>query len=64
MNSKQLLDEILYILRLTMDDKDKLEKIYQFLMDEIYEEPQETEIPKKYKSLVRETADSISAGLI
>ena len=64
MNPQQLLDEILSILRSVMDDKDKLEKIYQFLMDEIYEEAEETEIPEKYKSLVRETADSISAGLV
>ena len=64
MNSKQLLDEILTIMRLAMDDKDKLEKIYQFLMDEIYEEAEETEIPEKYKSVVSETADSISAGLV
>ncbi len=64
MNAQQLLDEILPILRSVMEDKDKLKKIHRFLMDEIYEEAEETEIPEKYKSLVSETADSISAGLV
>ena len=64
MNPRQLLNEMLPILHSVKDEKDKLEKIYQFLMDEIYEEAEETEIPEKYKSLVSETADSISAGLV
>ena len=38
MNSKQLLDEILSILFLAKDDKEKLEKIYQFLMDEKFQQ--------------------------
>ena len=62
MNAQQLLDEILPILRTVMDDKEKLEKIHQFLMNEIYEEPEETEIPEKYKPLVAEVADNLSAG--
>lgn len=64
MNSQQLLDEILPILRSVMEDKNKLEKIYRFMMDEIYEEAEETEIPEKCKSLVSETADSISADFV
>ena len=64
MNSKQLLDEVLSILHLVKDDKEKLEKIYQFLMDEIYEEPEEIEIPENYKPLVSNIADSLSAGLV
>ena len=64
MNPQQLLNEILPILHSVKDDKRKLEKIYRFLMDEIYEEPEETEIPEKCKSVVSETADDISAGLV
>lgn len=64
MNPHKLLNEILPILHSVKDDKRKLEKIYRFLTDEIYEEPEETEIPEKYKSVVSETADNISAGLV
>lgn len=44
--------------------KVKNQKILQFLIDEIYKEPEDIEIPKKYKSMISYIADSISAGLV
>ena len=53
MNAQQLLNEILPILSIVKEDKKKLEKIHRFLMDEIYEEPEKTEIPGKYNNNIR-----------
>ena len=47
MNAKQLMNEILAILRTIQNDKNKLEKLHQFIVDEIYEEPEQEEIPEK-----------------
>ena len=62
MNTRQLLNEILSIISTVKEDKNRLEKIHRFLTDEIYEKPEESGIPEKYKSLVAEVADYISAG--
>ena len=64
MNTKELLNKIFTILSPIKDDKIKLNKIYRFLLDEIDEEPQELEIPEKYKSLITEVVDCIGAGMV
>lgn len=65
MKTDELLHQILPILYSVKDDEEKLQQILDFLMDEIYEEPDEQiEIPEKYQKLVREVADTIDAGMI
>lgn len=67
MNAQQLLNEILPILHSVKEDRVKLEKILQFLQDEIYEEePEENEmeVPEKYLKAVKEIAGSMDAGFI
>lgn len=64
MNAKQLLDEILGVLRLVKDDKKALGKIHTFMFDEIYEESEEELIPEMYKKVVSSIADSLTAGLV
>lgn len=67
MNAQKLMDEILPILYTVKEDAIKLQKILQFLHDEIYEEPEENdeiEIPKKFEKIVSEIADNIDAGFV
>lgn len=64
MKKRELLDEILQILHTVKEDKNKLQLIHQFFYEKIYEEPEEIEIPEKYKKVVAEIADSIDAGFI
>ena len=65
MNTDQLLNQILPILYAVKDDEEKLQQILDFLLNEIYEEPNdEILIPEKYKELVRRTAESIDCGLV
>lgn len=64
MTKRELLDEILQILHTVKEDKNKLQQIFRFFNDEIYEKPEEIEIPEKYKKVVSEIADSIDAGLV
>ncbi len=64
MNSNQLLDEILGAIRTVKDNKEKLEKLHEFIFDEIYEDPEEEEIPEKYQKAVSNIADSLLAGFI
>lgn len=64
MNKAQLQNEILAIIRVVFDDKKALQKIHTFLLSEVYEEPESEEIPEKYKKVVSEIADGLSAGLI
>ena len=66
MNAQQLLNEILPILHSVKDDKEKLQKILDFLLEEIYEEPEEMEpeIPEKYRELVHTVAENIDCGLV
>lgn len=64
MNPNQLLNEILPILHSVKDDAGKLQKILDFLENEIYEEPQEEEIPEKYRKIVHDIAENIDCGLV
>ncbi len=66
MNAQQLLNEILPILHSVKEDKEKLQKILDFLLEEIYEEPEEIEpeIPEKYRELVHTVAENIDCGLV
>jgi hypothetical protein len=66
MNAQQLLNEILPILHSVKEDKEKLQKILDFLLEEIYAEPEEEEIeiPEKYKKLVHDVAEYIDCGLV
>jgi len=66
MNPQQLLNEILPILHSVKEDKEKLQKILDFLLEEIYTEPEEEEIeiPEKYKKLVHDVAENIDCGLV
>ncbi|MCD6090475.1 MAG: hypothetical protein J7J72_03150 [Bacteroidales bacterium] len=64
MKNQDLLDEILLIIRSTVDDRKKLEKIHEFLLNEVSEDVEENEIPEKYKKYVSEIAKSINAGLV
>ena len=65
MKADQLLNQILPILYTVKENEEKLQKILDFLLEEIYEEPDETiVIPEKYAELVRQTADSINAGSV
>ena len=66
MNAQQLLNEILPILHSVKEDKEKLQKILDFLLEEIYTEPEEEEIeiPEKYRELVHNVAENIDCGLV
>lgn len=63
MNTKQLRDEILSLFKYAWEDKEKLEKIKNFLMEEIYEEEDnKIEIPQKYQKIIKEIAQDIDCG--
>ncbi len=65
MNSQQLLDEILGILRVVKDDKDSLERILTYLYEDIIiPDESEPEIPERFKDVVKEIAGSIDAGFV
>ena len=65
MKKTELLNQILSVLQTIKEDEDKLQQVYDFVMDEIYEEEQQVvEIPEKYKKLVHEIADNITSGFI
>lgn len=64
MNLDTLQNEILGIIRTVFDDKEKLQKIHSFLLEEIYTEPGIEEIPEKYKKLIFKIADELLAGFV
>jgi len=65
MKNDQLLNQILPIIHSVKDDEEKLQQILDFLLEEIYEEPDyEIEIPEKYRELVRKIAEAIDCGFI
>ena len=65
MKNDQLLNQILPILHSVKDDEEKLQQILNFLLEEIYEEPDdEVIIPPKYRKLVHDIAESIDCGLV
>jgi hypothetical protein len=65
MNAQQLLNEILPILHSVKEDREKLQKILDFLLEEVYVEPEEEfVIPKKYRELIHSVAENIDCGLV
>ena len=67
MSPTPLLDKILLVLRSFKDNPEQLEKLYQYMLNELYtEENEENEIvvPKRYTQLVKEAADSLSAAMV
>ena len=66
MSNDELLDGILGMLRAFKDNRHKLEKLHQYIIDELYEEPQEEDIsvPQKYRELVKEIAEYLDTGMI
>ncbi|MDP3180729.1 MAG: hypothetical protein Q8M67_02850, partial [Bacteroidota bacterium] len=66
MNAQQLLNGILPILHSVKEDKEKLQRILDFLLDEIYEKTveEEPEVPEKYRELVKSVARNIDCGLV
>ena len=64
MNTQQLLNEVLPILHSVKDNREKLQQILDFLNDNIYEEPEDLQLPEKYKNVIIDIADSIDAGLV
>lgn len=64
MKTEQILNDVLAILRLVRDDKEKMQKIHNFFMNEIYEEEdEEFSIPDKYSKLIGNITDSIDCGM-
>jgi len=67
MKQDQLLDEILMIIRTVKEEPETLQKILDFLNDEIVLPDQDetgVEIPERYYNAVKEIAGSIDAGLV
>ncbi len=67
MNTNNLLDEILIMLRTFKDNREQLKKMHQYMLNELYTDDAKTEairIPERFASLVKDTADSLSAGLV
>lgn len=58
------MEEILAVLQTIQQDKNKLEHLHQFMMDEIYEETEQKGIPKSYKKLISEIAENLLIGFI
>ena len=64
MKTQDLLNQILGILSTVKENHEKLQKILLFLEDEIYEEPEEPEVPGKYIKVIPVIADSIDSGFV
>lgn len=68
MKTNNLLDEILTMLRSFKDNPELLEKLHQYILNELYRgEGAVTEtiiIPERFAPLVKDAADSLSAGLV
>lgn len=71
MKASELLDEILMIIRSVKDDPKELEKILDFLQNEVLnpeemdeEEENVVHIPERYNQAVKEIAGNINAGLV
>ena len=68
MGNRNLLDEILQMLRTFKDNRELLEKLHHYMLNELYvEEDMAADaiiIPEQYVSLVKDTADSLSADLV
>ena len=74
MKAQELLNEILPIVHSVKEDPIKLEKILQFLLNEVYEEPEEKDkvlevedeikVPERYAKVVSEIAGYLDAGMV
>jgi hypothetical protein len=67
MKADKLLNEILFILREVKEDEKELQKILDFLQDQVIlpdEEEYIVQIPQKYNKVVKEIAGSIDAGMV
>src|SRR6185312_10874409 len=68
MNTNNLLDEILLMLHSLKDNSEQLEKLHQYILNEFYTNEdtasESITIPERYTPLVKDTADSLSAGLV
>lgn len=67
MNKEDLLQNILNILNQVKDDKEKLQYIYNFFIENIYEDDRGEEklkIPEKFKVLIHNIAESIDSGFV
>ena len=66
MKTSDILDQVLGHIRLVYEDKQKLQKILDFILEEIYEQPEEEmyEIPEKFEQVLKPIAESIDCGLI
>ena len=67
MNTRNLLDEILLMLHSLKDSQERLEKLHEYIRNELYNEDtidKAVIIPERYASLVKEVADSLSAGMV
>jgi hypothetical protein len=66
MNASHLLDEILAMLQQVKDSKEDLQKIHDFMSENIFVEEEEEAlgIPEKHKKTVAEIADNIQCGFI
>ncbi|MDP2888366.1 MAG: UPF0158 family protein [Bacteroidota bacterium] len=66
MDAQQLLNGILPILHSVKEDKEKLQRILDFLLEEIYENPieEEPKVPEKYRELVKSIAQNIDCGSV
>lgn len=62
----EILSQVLAHIRLVAEDKQKLQKILDFILEEIYEEPEEEalEIPERFEKLLNPIAQSIDCGQI
>ena len=67
MSPTPILDKILLMLRSFEDKPEQLEKLYQYMLDELYIEDKpggDIVVPKRYAQLVKEAADSLSAAMV
>ena len=67
MKADKLLEEILLILREVNQDEKELQKILDFLQENVIisdEEECEVQLPKKFNKIVKEIASSIDAGMV
>lgn len=67
MKADELLQQILLIIHEVKEDERELQKILDFLQDEIIipdEEEKEVQLPEKYNAVVKEIAGSIDAGQV
>jgi len=65
MKADKILDEVLQIIRTVKDDEKALQKILDFLEEEIILSFEgDVKLPEKYNRVVKEIADNINAGLV